>query len=272
MRYLTINIEEVIKMPRQARVKSKSRIYHIMLRGANRQEIFHDEQDCMKFLETIGKYKKSSDISIYAYCLMNNHVHLLLKEGNEDISVTMKRISVSFVQYYNWKYITSGHLFQDRFRSENVETDQYLLRVIRYIHQNPVKAGMVDRVDEWRWSSCLEYYGRTSYQDNILDDHFIFEKLSSERIVAEEKFKEFNERNNNDECLEDGGSENRRLSDDEARPHIKELLGGIEIAHVKSLPKEQRNLMLRKVRVINGLSIRQAARILGVSPNLIYRA
>jgi len=90
-------------MPRKARVKSASGIYHVMLRGANRQEIFHDDDDCIKFLDTLKKYKMKTEMEVYAWCLMSNHVHLLLKEGNEDISITMKRIGVSFVAYYNWK-------------------------------------------------------------------------------------------------------------------------------------------------------------------------
>jgi putative transposase len=89
---------------------------------------------------------------------MSNHVHLLLREGSEDISITMKRIGVSFVSYYNWKYWTTGHLFQDRFKSENMETTEYLLTVTRYIHQNPIKAGIANKVDEWRWSSCVGYF------------------------------------------------------------------------------------------------------------------
>lgn len=159
-------------MSRGARMKSRSGIYHVMLRGANRQEIFHDDEDCIKFLDIIGKYKMKSGLEVYAWCLMNNHVHLLLKEGNEDISITMKRIGVSFVCHYNWKYKTTGHLFQDRFKSENVETNKYLFTVIRYIHQNPVKAGIVNRVDDWRWSSCLGYYGKNDPR-KLLNHDFI---------------------------------------------------------------------------------------------------
>ena len=257
-------------MARGARVKSRSGIYHIMLRGANRQEIFHDDEDCKRFLDIILRFKLKSKMGIYAWCLMSNHVHLLLKEGNEDLSITMKRIGVSFVWYYNEKYRTTGHLFQGRFKSENVETNRYLFTVIRYIHQNPVKAGMINQVDGWRWSSCLGYYGKDSYPRKLLDHDFIFKKLSTDITIAKEQFKDFNERNNNDECLD--GNERRRLTDEEARIEIKELLGEIEIAQVKSLPKLQRNDVLRKVKEIEGLSQRQAARILGVSLHLISKS
>jgi putative transposase len=261
----------VIEMSRGARVKSISGIYHVMLRGANRQEIFHDDEDCVKFLEIIKKYKLKTEMQVYAWCLMNNHVHLLLREGNEELSLTMKRIGVSYVWYYNWKYSTTGHLFQDRFKSENVETDKYLLTVVRYIHQNPVKAGIVNQVDEWRWSSCRGYYGKYNDQWKLKDYDFILRKFSDDITTAKERFKEFNERNHHDECLEDNVKK-RRLSDVDARLEIKKLLDGMEIAHVKSLPKLQRNEVLQKIKGIDGLSQRQTARILGISPNLIYKA
>lgn len=261
----------VIKMPRRARVKSRSNIYHIIWRGANRQEVFHEEEDCRKFLEIFEKYKQKADMMVFAWCLMGNHIHLLLKEGNEPVSNTMKRIGVSFVGYYNWKYRTTGHLFQDRFKSENVETYQYLLNVVRYIHQNPLKAGIVNSVDEWKWSSCQLYYNQTfSLFRGLLDSEFILSMFSDDTKTAIDRFKEFNERKNDDQCLE--GEVKRRMTDDEARRVIKKILSEVEITQVKSLPKEQRNYLLRKVKKIKGLSQRQAARILGVSPNLIFKA
>ena len=157
-------------MPRQARSISRTGIYHVILRGANRQEIFHDDGDRLRFLQILARYKQMTDMKVFAWCLMNNHVHLLLKEGNEKLSVTMKRIGVSYVQYYHQKYFTTGHLFQDRFKSENVETRQYFLTVTRYIHQNPVKAKIVQHVDEWKWSSCLTYYGKRNVTFDLLDE------------------------------------------------------------------------------------------------------
>lgn len=258
-------------MPRVARVKSRSGIYHVMLRGVNRQEIFHDDDDNIKFLSLLKKYKEKADLRIYAWCLMNNHVHLLLKEGNEELAITMKRIGVSFAHYYNWKYQTSGHLFQDRFRSENVEDSRYFLTVIRYIHQNPVKAHIVGRVDEWRWSSCLEYYDKNYSQGDLLDRKVVLKMFSNDRKVAEEKFKVFNEVQTPDECLEEQMPK-RRLTDDVARVEISKVLGSHEIAQVKSLPQLQRTEILMKIKKIDGLSQRQAARILGVSVNLVFKA
>ncbi|MBB2482291.1 transposase [Bacillus sp. APMAM] len=258
-------------MPRKGRVISNTGIYHIIWRGANRQEIFHDEEDWIKFLDILKKYKMKCELSVYAWCLMHNHVHLLIKEGNESISVTMKRIGVSYVAYYNWKYRTTGHLFQGRFISEVVENNRYFLTVVRYIHQNPVKAGIVNKVDEWRWSSCCGYYGKSHYYKNMLECDVVLRIYSADTAIAIERFKEFNERKNDDQCLDDRVNK-RRLSDDEARLQIKQLIEPNEIAQIKSLPKEERNEVLRKVKGIEGVSLRQAARIFGVSVSLIFKA
>ncbi len=118
-------------MPRTARKRSESGIYHIILRGINRQAIFNDDEDRKKFKDTLRRYKEVCEFYLYGYCFMGNHLHLLLSVGHEPLEQIMRRI---------------GNLFQDRFKSEPVESDAYLLTVLRYIHLNPVKAGMVKEV------------------------------------------------------------------------------------------------------------------------------
>ena len=113
-------------MPRQARKESGTGIYHVMLRGINRQDIFEEQE---------------------AYCLMSNHVHLLLRERTESISISLKHLTVSYAAYYNKCYQRVGHLFQDRFKSEPVNDIEYFVTLLRYVHQNPVKAGICDKKD-----------------------------------------------------------------------------------------------------------------------------
>ena len=122
-------------MPRSARKKSKTGIYHVMLRGINQQQIFEDNEDSEKFLQILKDCKAISEFKLYAYCLMGNHIHLLIHETEEPIEKFMKRIATRFVYWYNIKYQRVGHLFQDRFKSEPVEDDAYFLTVLRYIHQ-----------------------------------------------------------------------------------------------------------------------------------------
>lgn len=258
-------------MPRQAREKSKSGIYHIMIRGNGRKEIFHDNQDYIKFLNILKKIKNKFDLKVYGWCLMGNHAHLLLEEGNEDISMSMRRLGVSYVGYYNKKYDTIGHLFQDRFKSEKVEDDQYLLTVIRYIHQNPVRANIVKRESDWGWSSCQRYYSEESVTE-LLNKDFILNMFSQNRDKAIKNFKFFNEQKNEDECLD--YTEKLKLSDKEAEEQVRNAIKefGIELAEIKSLPKTKRTEALRKIKDIEGLTYRQTARIIGISPSIIFKS
>ena len=144
-------------MPRQARKESGSGIYHVMLRGVNRQVIFQDDEDRIRFLTVLKNVKAVSGFRLHAFCLMPNHVHLLMEQAGEPLGTVFKRIGVSYAGWYNKKYDRVGHLFQDRFRSENVETDQYYMTALRYILWNPVKAGMVSAPGRYRWSSYLAY-------------------------------------------------------------------------------------------------------------------
>ncbi|WP_428909709.1 transposase [Niallia sp. Krafla_26] len=258
-------------MPRVARVKSITGIYHLIWRGINRQEIFHDEEDWITFLEILQRYKKKLHFVVYAWCLMGNHVHLLIKEGGEDISITMKKIGVSYVGYYNRKYETNGPLFQGRYKSENVEEPGYLWRVIRYIHQNPVKAGMVVKPDDWQWNSCRGYYGEELYPQGLSDHQEILKQISKDISVARERFKEFNERTNDDQCMEHTDKP-QRITDKEARQQIKPLIHPLEIAHIQSLPKEKRDETLRKVKKIEKITLRQISRILGIKLHIVFRA
>ncbi len=198
---------------------------------------------------------------------MNNHIHILIKEGKEELATTMKRIGVSFVWYYKCKYGTTGHLFQDRFRSEVVENNEYLITAIRYIHKNPVKARLVNKPLDWKWSSCSGYYGKKSYPEGLLDSELILGLFSEEKEIAIERFREFNEEDNEDKCLDDVII--TRLRDDEARVEIEKIISGVNIGQIKSLPKAQRDKIIRNVKCIEGVTQRQLARILGVSQALI---
>ena len=246
-------------MPRQARRKSESGIYHIMLRGINKQVIFEDEEDNFKFLETLKKYKAISGYKIFAYCLMSNHVHLLLKVEKEDIDLIIKRIASSYVYWYNWKYKRNGHLFQDRFKSEPVENDSYFLTVVRYIHQNPLKAGVCKSIDGYNFSSYNEYVKKA----DLVDTDFCL------GIIDKEQFLDFNNEYNEDVCLEIE-KDNFRLTDDEAREIIFKISKCRTITQFQNLNIDKRDKCLKLLRV-NGLSIRQISRLTGIGFNVVRK-
>ena len=248
-------------MPRQARKKSKTNIYHIMLRGINQQIIFEDHEDYERFIKTLAKYQAISGYSVYAYCLMSNHIHLLIKEGKENLEQIIKRIAGSYVYWYNWKYNRSGHLFQDRFKSEPVETDEYFLTVIRYIHQNPVKAKVTTDISKYEFSSYTEYLRAGSA---IVDKEFVYS------IIDKTKFIEFNLENNDDICL-DIEEQNNRITDSEAKEIIKQVCGYSNASEIQKLDIAERNKCV-KVLKESGLSIRQISRITGVSKYAVEHA
>lgn len=249
-------------MPRQARIKSRSGIYHIMLRGINRQTIFEDDEDKKRFVDTLLKYKHH--YKLFAYCIMDNHVHVLLKETSEPLSDLIKRISSSYVYWYNMKYNRCGHLFQSRFKSENVETKSYFLTVLRYIHQNPLKAGLVKDVFHSRWTSIHEY----CKNESPLDTELPLNLFSNNQTRAVTLFKEYMSQSNYDLCLEDPPTQ--RKTDDEVRIYLR-ILGVSNNSMLQGMNKEQRNGVLVKLKTLKGVSERQISRVTGVSRKVIQK-
>ena len=252
-------------VPRKSRQPSKSGIYHILLRGINKQTIFEDEEDREKFLWYLAYYKEISQYSIYGYCLMHNHIHLLLQESQEPIAQIMKRIGVSYVSWYNRKYGRYGHLFQDRFKSEAVETDEYFLTVLRYIHQNPLKAGE-GQVETYPWSSYRQYVK----ESNWVDTAFALGIFSSDPEIAMNRFKEFMNQKVEETAVMSYAS--YKLTDQDAKLIIQNI-GKINIpAELQILEKERRDEVLRQIKKVEGISTRQIARLTGISQSVIARA
>ena len=158
-----------------------------MIRGINKQTIFEDDEDKEKFIQTLSHYKNECGYDLYAYCLMNNHVYLLIKTKKQPLEIIIKRIWASYVYWYNTKFGRIGHLFQDRFKSEPVEDDAYFLSVLRYIHQNLLKAGLISEISEFKWSSYSDYVTDT----NICDTAFTLSLLNTEREKAKELYTEY---------------------------------------------------------------------------------
>lgn len=245
-------------MPRTARQKSSTGIYHIMIRGADRRIIFADDEDCLRFLETLRQVRITSGFSLYTYCLMGNHVHLLLKESEEPIDRIFRRIGSSYVYYYNWKYQLHGHLFQDRFRSESVEDDSYFLDVLRYICQNPVKAGLSKTLFDYPWLGCTGI----AINDCLLDS---MEGLTS---LHGDELREFVCKPCREEHLE--FSENKRLTDREAIERICSAIGCNNVQEIAGWDLRRQSNAVREALEL-GVSIRQLSRLTAISKAVIER-
>jgi putative transposase len=234
------------------------------MRGQNRQIIFEDDEDREKFLQTLKNCKTKSGYKIYGYCLMGNHIHILLHELDEKLGIIMRRIGASYVYWYNWKYKRCGHLFQDRYKSETVDTNEYFLAVLRYIHQNPVKASLVKKMLYYRWSSYNEYIN----DNGITDIDFALGILNKDKRKAILDFINYHNEYNGGKCLEI--EESCRLTDEEAKEIIKKKCCISSSLQLKDFKKEERNRCIKEIKG-EGLSTRQIERLTGISRSIILK-
>ena len=153
-------------MPRQARLDAPGALHHIMVRGIYKTDIFTDDQDKARFLERLAEKVTEGKCSVYAWVLMDNHVHLLFKSGDHGISVVMRKLLTWYAQYFNRRHKRAGHLFQNRYKSILCDEENYLLALIRYIHLNPVRAQIVktiDELDRYPWSGHSAIIGKSRH-------------------------------------------------------------------------------------------------------------
>ena len=146
-------------MARPVRIEFPGAVYHVITRGNNRQVIFRDDHDRVKYLEKLRSYCEQKGVDLLCYCLLSNHVHLLLETPQGNLSKMMQPFQTSYTLYFNRRHRRTGHLFEQRYKALLVDKDNYLLQVSRYIHLNPVGAGIVQRPQDYLWSSYGAYAG-----------------------------------------------------------------------------------------------------------------
>lgn len=244
-------------MPRSSRKVSRSGFYHVILRGVNRQNIFFDDKDRRKMLEGLARFCGEEGPELHAYCLMDNHIHLLVR-AIDGLDVFVKQISSSYVYYINHKYGRIGHLFQERYKSEPVDDEQYLLTVFRYILQNPHKAGICE-VLEYRWSNAQQLDGR----EGICKFDLIEELAGG--VAA---LREFVLMANDDRCLD--VEECPPVSDADA-VRVAAYVLGWDPKKLCLYPKLQRDAYILQLRDA-GLTGVQIAKMSGLGKALVYRA
>lgn len=245
-------------MPRHARTLSDSGYLHVIVRGNGKQVLFEEAKDYQYFLKILRRFSQETEVTVCAYCLMENHVHLLVKDVKGQVALMMKKLGVSYSYYFNHKYDRTGHLFQDRFRSEAVEDDAYLLTVFRYILKNPEKAGICP-ARNYAWSS-YHAYGDPSA--------FARPALLEEMIGGKEDYEAFMTIDDDAECLEFEPT----IHDDEwALRVIRKQLGDQGGTRLQRCSREERNKALQNLRRA-GLTIRQIERLTGIPKGIIARA
>ena len=242
-------------MPRRNRQFCDSGCYHIITRGVTRQEIFHDDMDRFKYLDTLQRFTLELDVDVLAYCLMDNHVHLLVQAGDV-LPMLIKKIASSYVYYFNHKYDRIGHLFQDRYHSKPIENESYLLTAARYILRNPEKAGVCS-VQEYPWSSWHELESGEGFcKTQLLCDIIGDTQALKAFILAED---------------ESDTADDRGAPKDASALNILKRISGLENPEdIPKLPRKKRVAVIVEAKKA-GLTIRQLSRLTGLNRNTIQR-
>ena len=255
-----------VKMPRQARKFSPNGFYHIVCAGAERQNLFFEDEDYQCLLLALYRLKMDMRFELHAYCLLPNRLQLLLRERQlGDISLIMKRLMTRYAIYYNKKYGKVGSILTNRYKSTPVPVDEKFIRLLRHIHQTPVRARLVSKLEEYRYCSYREYVfggdlAETAFSI-VLVGQREWGRLHSEAILAEDTAAE-------NSLLVAG---RHFLDDAEIRRKIIHCSGGHAPEEISEWPREERNALLKMLREQEQLSIRQIERVTGISRGIIAK-
>ena len=252
-------------MPRAARKRSEGDVYHVTMRGEGRRIIFEDDDDRETFLRMLSSSLDKNGGEVFAWCLMSNHVHLLLHVPADRLPRFMQSLASGYAVYYNNRHDHVGHVFAGRYGSRPVNGDEYLLTVLRYIHANPVK-DKVSPTCDYRWSSYNDYVsgggiastalvlGVVGGVDNFASLHADLADSECQQLL---------------ECAVRGRGR-RLLRDDEALEIALDACGVPSLEEIARLPKAERNAEIAVMRRL-GLTTRQIERFTGIGRGIVDR-
>lgn len=255
-------------MPRNARERSSTNIYHTIIRGINKQVIFRDEADRRVFIQILKKTKQKYTYGLYAYVMMINHIHLLIDTKSGNISTIMQSIETRYAKYFNQKYKRVGYLFQNRFKSKCVESLSYLKDVQRYIHFNPQKAN-IGHYKDYKWSSYSSYL---EDKKTLVDTEFILNLFDEDKKIAKKYFEIYHQfKGTQTEDFEMENKKVEQIKDEKALQIIKEVFNMEDLQDIHQYGVDKRKKLIQKLKGKN-LTYVQIARLLGVNRKVIERA
>ena len=180
-------------MARAWRIEYEGALYHVLSRGNERQNIVTNDDDRNLFLNTLGEMGERFEIDIFAYVLMDNHYHLLFRTNRANLCRNMQWFGATYTKRFNLRHSRSGHLFQGRYKNMLVQNDAYLLQLSYYIHRNPLRAGMVKRVADYKWSSYRTYAYGKSHQNWLNEDVILlqFTNVKDKHLAYRESMQKY---------------------------------------------------------------------------------
>ena len=247
-------------MPHTPRKKSESGFHHVVAKGAGGQIIFEDDGDRRFYLKTLESALEGRSVEVHAYCMMDNHVHLLVKDPNDQLGFFMKQLDETYAMYFGKKTGRVGHVFSGRFWSEPLETDERFLATLRYIHANPEPAGM-SAAKDFPWSSYKAYTGKKSFATTdlaleLLGGAAAFEEFQNSGAAMALPFK--------------GSTLRRHLTSDEAVAVAVALIGRDALNNIRAMkPRDRADLLAKLVRA--GFTDAEISRVTGLGKSSLHR-
>ncbi len=224
-------------MARPLRIEYDGALYHVTSRGNERKAIFRDDEDRLRFLDTLQKVNERYNWICHGYCLMSNHYHLIIETPDGNLSHGMRQINGLYTQLFNKRHNRVGHIFQGRYKAILIQKESHLLEASRYVVLNPVRAKAVKEPDEWEWSSYRGTAGKEKPHPCLAID-WILGQFGSKRRESEKKYSEFVMAGIGGEKIWKGVKGQSILGEDEFIERFLNHVKGYE--EVKEIPKNQR--------------------------------
>lgn len=202
-------------MARKPRIHYPGAFYHVILRGNAGNDVFFEDYDRSRFFLLVQEGVERFQHRIHAYCLMTNHIHLLIQVKEIPLSRIIQNLSFRYTRYINTSREQTGHLFQGRYKALLLDADNYLLQLVRYIHNNPVRAGIVTHPDKYEWSSHTDYLGKTKHP--WLNTDFVLKQFAATETKAKNLYNQFQLQGLNEQhkpVFQQGTAQGRILGDD----------------------------------------------------------
>ena len=247
-------------MPRTARKISRSGFYHVIIRGVNKQIIFSDDNDKKNFLHLLKYYSTKLNCIIHAYCLMDNHVHILIEDNACKLGELMRNITSVYALEYNQKSKRVGHLFQDRFKSQCIEDDDYLLRAVRYIHRNPEKADIC-KTNQYKWSSYREFI----YGGKIINRSFILSKFNNNIEIFASFTNDITQDKIDNVYFEENPTKEERTA------FVKYIINNNDLSNIKLKSKKDIKEIIKTLKDTKKLTVNEISEEIGISKNIINK-
>ncbi len=247
-------------MSRKARKQSPTGIHHILVQGPHYAQIFANGEQKSRYLETIQKYHEQGKVKLYAYCILDNSANILIEEAEDSVAQFMRRVGISYVHWFNRARQREGPLFRDRYTSQPVSSDQECMRIIRFIHQLPVRMGLVKRMEDYYWSSYWAY----------LDDRKQIDTGELMGQLGDWEYERYMRNNWQDSFLREKPPR-YYLSDEKVTEMIQERLDGRTIDEMQNMDEQELVAVLRQLRFQDHISIAQLSRVTHLGKSVIQR-